>query len=725
MNERTAAAGIVCPRCDNENPIGKEFCRNCGIALMEQCPDCLRPTTIAERFCGHCGTNLEEVRQKEVRAIRTRLEMLDTLEAERKYSDAILIAKSLVRTDGDRFPDELQRAKQRLQELTAARERADAEAAALAETGKAYLAAADYLKAAARFGEIHPNLRTPEVVEQLAEAVEKAKRVQSLRDEIQAGIASNAPLSVFGKIAQLLTLVRSDAKLEQLGRQIRERVVAAAKAKEQAGALAEASRLLAQVPDRFRDETVRASEAELDEVLWIERDLKETPFVDPPLVGLAERLVKLAPKLPRAAQWLQEAKKRWKEGEAKGIEMPWVANASPRFGGSLGWIDPRIADSPAIADVPGGRLALQRFSIAIGLGLQAIGAAEVVETLAPPKASKGLLSKLSLFGKKKEAKVGWGLDLGSSALKAAKFVEQDGVVRIESLRIIEFRKEATVAKSDSELREAIRGALVKLKDETDIGDSPCLVSIDPKGSLTRFIGLPGGNDAKFEQMVELEAKHLIPYSLDQVHWYWHRFETQSNGQRTVMLVASRKNEVDDLVELLKQHELNVIGFQCEPVALLNLVRYRAKQDATSKPIVAVELGSTHAHVVATAGNQTWMRTISHGGSRITAAIAKGRMVTFAQAEEQKLAPHRADSPCGLFRDAATSVNELVSEIDRSLRAANAAGIATETAQVLLSGGGSRMHGLPRALYHGAEALLAAGARTSDGSAKSSESRGIE
>jgi hypothetical protein len=47
-----------CSSCGTENPVGTNFCEECGARLARLCPSCgheLRPTA---KFCGNCGAAL-------------------------------------------------------------------------------------------------------------------------------------------------------------------------------------------------------------------------------------------------------------------------------------------------------------------------------------------------------------------------------------------------------------------------------------------------------------------------------------------------------------------------------------------------------------------------------------------------------------------------------------------------------------------------------------------
>jgi adenylate cyclase len=47
-----------CSNCGSENPVGKNFCGNCGTQLENTCPKCGVENPPSNKFCGDCGAVL-------------------------------------------------------------------------------------------------------------------------------------------------------------------------------------------------------------------------------------------------------------------------------------------------------------------------------------------------------------------------------------------------------------------------------------------------------------------------------------------------------------------------------------------------------------------------------------------------------------------------------------------------------------------------------------------
>jgi hypothetical protein len=60
---------MQCPKCQFENPVGVNFCVECGNKLEKICPECGYSSSLSHKFCGGCGHKLrlpKETPQKDL-----------------------------------------------------------------------------------------------------------------------------------------------------------------------------------------------------------------------------------------------------------------------------------------------------------------------------------------------------------------------------------------------------------------------------------------------------------------------------------------------------------------------------------------------------------------------------------------------------------------------------------------------------------------------------------
>ena len=58
MSVRFSDRAMRCSNCGSENPVGKNFCGNCGTQLENTCPKCGVENPPSNKFCGDCGAVL-------------------------------------------------------------------------------------------------------------------------------------------------------------------------------------------------------------------------------------------------------------------------------------------------------------------------------------------------------------------------------------------------------------------------------------------------------------------------------------------------------------------------------------------------------------------------------------------------------------------------------------------------------------------------------------------
>ena len=75
---------VRCPSCGRLNPDDKNFCGDCGVALVLKCPSCGRQNSADNRFCGDCGAALSGTRPQTEAAQTAISRSLIEREAERR-----------------------------------------------------------------------------------------------------------------------------------------------------------------------------------------------------------------------------------------------------------------------------------------------------------------------------------------------------------------------------------------------------------------------------------------------------------------------------------------------------------------------------------------------------------------------------------------------------------------------------------------------------------------
>src|SRR5437868_2448977 len=106
----------------------------------------------------------------------------------------------------------------------------------------------------------------------------------------------------------------------------------------------------------------------------------------------------------------------------------------------------------------------------------------------------------------------WGLDIGSSAIKAVKMQRFGNECSIIDFDIIDIPGGDDPAERPARLSAAMKN----LTETHKFGNDPVILAIPGAVCLHREFALPPSPEARVHEMVQFEAKQQIPFPLDQV-----------------------------------------------------------------------------------------------------------------------------------------------------------------------------------------------------------------
>lgn len=708
---------IKCRKCQQQNAPNRRFCGDCGEALFDHCPKCSAEVVASERFCGHCGTNLQETSRQQEADLEQRLQQARTMQDAHRFDEAVAVARSVAIVEDARFDRFARQALDMLEEFAAQRRQFTAEVEQRIEQARQCLAARAYEKGLEKLEPLPAALHTPEVKELLGTLRSKRTELLQLSGEIRQGIAQNCTHDLLPKIERLLLLKPDHAQAKELAGQLRDQVVLAARKKVAAFAYDEARTMLEELPEFVQNDDVQQLLDKVLEADALATDIRLSPLADDNLLALAQRLAKIAPKDETATRQLAEIQARRTTRPAS-AHLPYAAWSSPPQRALLGLPINRLGcftrcdfASPElqakVRQQPG------QFFVALGLALQARELATAPLNLLPAETSGNVLfTKLPFSLRKPAPKGGWGIDLGRTGLRAIRLGAEtkDGRVRIEEVVHLPHARLAGQPGEevfDVDLFMATLGAfretypLAKEKEKRD----PVFVSLPGSRTLGRFFDLPPAPAKKVAELVQFEARHQVPFSLDELGWGYHVLDQAASkpdeSPRHILLVAAKEHHVSERLGLFKKAEVPVDGIVPEPLALHNAVVYELLSSANAPQQLAVmDVGTQGASFVVSSAKRVWFRSSSGGGDDFTAALVKQLQLTNAQADEIKRAPHKARR----FHQWHAALQPLfvkqASEIERSLAAFSKQFPDARVEQILLAGGGAATHGLLRYLIHG-------------------------
>mgnify|MGYP001171160486 CR=1 FL=1 len=238
-----------------------------------------------------------------------------------------------------------------------------------------------------------------------------------------------------------------------------------------------------------------------------------------------------------------------------------------------------------------------------------------------------------IFGKKAHL---IGLDIGSRAIKLGEVAQKKGHRILKKFGMAKLPQGAIVEGRIKEPRvvaDAIKGLVKQLKvREKNVATSIAGYSVIIKKIVVRKM-----YDEEFQDSVQYEAEQYFPFDLEDVNIDFHIIgEHEANpNQMNVMLVAAKKEVVDDHIELLRMADLNPCVIDVDVFAL-----ERAFEDCylqEEKSVALIDIGANRLNVNIVKNNvSAFTRDVAIGGEEITREIASRFNCPFEEAEHIKL-----------------------------------------------------------------------------------------
>jgi type IV pilus assembly protein PilM len=301
-----------------------------------------------------------------------------------------------------------------------------------------------------------------------------------------------------------------------------------------------------------------------------------------------------------------------------------------------------------------------------------------------------------------------GLDIGSSTVKAVELsikgkgrdfdLTHLGVAKLPSESIVQGAFLNSSAIVDT-VREAIDNAKIRTKNVA--------VAVSGHSVIVKKVNLPMMSRDELDEQIRWEAEQYIPFDVNEVNLDFQILNDgeseDSAGQMGVLLVAAKKDLIDDYVQVITEAGLVPAVVDVASFAVENA--FNSNYDSAPEDVVAlVNIGAEVVNInILANGIPAFTRDITTAGNQYTEEIQKALSVTFDEAERIKLGGRARDESQDVVpqevEQAMQSVSEtVIGEISRSLDFFGATTADSNIGRVVLSGGGAMVAGLEKAFH---------------------------
>jgi len=286
-----------------------------------------------------------------------------------------------------------------------------------------------------------------------------------------------------------------------------------------------------------------------------------------------------------------------------------------------------------------------------------------------------------------------GLDIGSHSVKAVEIARKGRSQEFDltHLGVAQLPPEAIVQGAflnSAGIVDAIREATEKAKIRT----KQVAAAVSGHSVIVKKVSLPTLSREELDEQIRWEAEQYIPFDVNEVNLDFQILgEDGAEGQMDVLLVAAKKDLIDDYVQVITEAGLQPAVIDVAAFAVENAwaSNYDANPDET---IALVNIGAQVVNInVVTGGVPTFTRDITTAGNQYTEEIQKAMSVGFEEAERLKLGARAGEESQDVVPEevvqAMHSVTEtVIGEISRSLDFYAATSAESRINKVYLSGG---------------------------------------
>lgn len=293
-----------------------------------------------------------------------------------------------------------------------------------------------------------------------------------------------------------------------------------------------------------------------------------------------------------------------------------------------------------------------------------------------------------------------GLDIGSNSVKMVEIDRsRKGGIGLDFVGIAPLPEGAIVDKVIKK-PDLVRAAISALHKSSKSATKQVSTALSGKSVIIKQVTMTSMSDSQLEKQIQLEAEPYIPFDIKDVNldWFIMGDKPEKEGTMEVVLVAAKKDYMDEYLDLISGLKLNPTVVDVDPFALE--VMYEFSYPNVQEEIVAlINVGASTINInILKSGASQYTRDLTVGGDMITREIMRMFDVDFDRAENIKRgAQLDGINPRNLRKIFQRGVDSFVSEIQKILDFF-ATNVSYDPIQkIFLSGGSALTYGLVSAM----------------------------
>ncbi len=293
-----------------------------------------------------------------------------------------------------------------------------------------------------------------------------------------------------------------------------------------------------------------------------------------------------------------------------------------------------------------------------------------------------------LFGKKVQSV---GLDIGSRSIKVAEAEEKKKRWVLKKFGMIDIEPGLI---EDGSVRnpEGVADAIRRLFKANRIKETNTAISVGGYSVIVKNISIQTMDEAQLRETIQFEAEQYIPFDIKDVNLDFQILGENADNpnQMDVVLVAAKKEIVQDYVSLVQSAGLNPCIMDVDAFALQNI--YEANYETEGENVALIDIGANKTTLNILKGSfSVFMRDVSLGCHQISSKIVSLAGCSLEEAEEL-YNTEKSDkiSSKELVEIVSSVVTDWCTEIRRALDFFYSTYPDDQIRKIILSGGGANI-----------------------------------
>ena len=236
-----------------------------------------------------------------------------------------------------------------------------------------------------------------------------------------------------------------------------------------------------------------------------------------------------------------------------------------------------------------------------------------------------------------------GVDIGSHAVKICQLQKTGKGYKVLAVGTAAIPAGAV---EDGVLQdpEAVGKALAALLKNLRIKNHKIGISISGYSVIVKKISLEIMDDAALGEYLRAEAEQYIPFDIEEVYLDFQKLPSRKEGadRNDVMLVAAKKEVVNDYLDMLGQLKLKTVLVDVDGFALENIWETTTRQVDN---VALIDIGASKMNInIISEGVSVLARDVVVGSEQLTEQLANALNIDYDEAEKVKLASCRSRRP---------------------------------------------------------------------------------